>query len=559
MDATDLLCNLASKASELKELLHEAPLDLQEAVQAAAAIGDRKEFDPLPPVFLHGGAETMAQKLWGGMMASQVKHATYSSGRANRISTERLLGAAILPLGGRSHPVLLYFTDTTVVARVNETPMSTLELQLYAHQQSPSPLEARWKGSELAASHVDLREMTGAHIQASGLACIPEYLLNKASDAYHLVRPGPVAFLHMRTPKTDQETKLVENLIYAALVDVEAPGDTTAATLSVSEQVKAMGRQKRKFITVFERAAHSATPPVEAKKSPKALIAAQIARVPALVTAMVAILDLRTDTDKVFMKELESLVETIAKTKMDSAIVQPPQSATKTLSELTDCSSRLCNIRRIATTGTPSYSIAATIFAASDVGLAVRELSTDSINGMWNLAKRVDSQMAMLCIDLGPGRDIKSIRLINSCVDYDLDIDSAGRLLECPWVVVVAHFTSTQEPGGVFIVEVQGVRRDPLQVCDAVRKTYGLEAQRHVKPATVTIEYAELDKRLTLVNNAVTLLQEAVETVKKAPLATAAPVTLETLPVPTIAYTSPELEKLRRARQQWSALGKRAR
>ena len=591
MKAAAMLCQLAPKAPGLDKTLAEPPGSLEDAVRVVAATGDYAAFDPLPPILMHNSEKVSAQKLWGGLHESRIASANYRPGAPKPPeATDRLLGGAIVSLQEAPHPVLLYMQQKTIVARVYDVPMSALESGLYARREAATPLETKWKGPELAPAHAEFIESIGAHMQSGGLACMPGYLFTKDPAAYHLVRPGPVPFLHMRAPATDHEFELVETMIHAALIDAAEPNEGYTAVpvreddnlfRGVGEQVRALDTATTYGLeTIFSKAPHPGASRVSTDSDKdRVAFVSKISRNQALISAMVALLNVTKMTDT-FVEHVDAVAVSIAKAEMGVSSVVARTVAPKTLSSLTSCASRLSTVRRIGQAGiSQAYVIASAIFAASDVGLAVRELSSDegsrrakeqgveicgSVVGiMWNMAKRVDEITAVLCIELGPARDIRSLRLINSCVDYELDLDSAGRLLECPWVTVVAHLTTTQEPGGFFTIETAGVQRDMLKVCDSVRKTYGLEAQRHVRPLppppTHQVDFGEFDKRLNDMEKTVKAMQEVAKAHTPAPpISAAAPPAPP--PVAAIPYTSPELERLKSAQKKWAAvLGKRAR
>lgn len=576
-----MLCHLAQSGLDLTKALTGPAGSLEDALRVLAATGDCAAFEDLPPVLMHNSETVTAQKLWGGLQDSHVAGSTYTPGAPKPPgSSERLLGAAMMTLNEMPHPVLLYLQPGAIVARVYDVPFAALESELYNHRDGPTPLETKWKGPSLAAAHVELFESIGAHMKEGGLACMPGYIFSTDQKSFHLARPGPVPFLHMRAPATDTEFESMETLVHAALIDAAMPNEGDEATpirpddvllTSISAQVKAMMAMEHpvaEMLTIFSRAPHPgrarvANDPVS-ESTDRVTMSTKICRNPALITACVAMLDIAKPSDLLLAK-VDKIVEEIGRADLEPGSVRGLQ-CLNTLSSLTNRSGRLCTVRRIGAAGiTDGWVVASSVFAASDVGLAVRELSSDVqpmvksgvVGMMWNLAKRVDEVCAMLCIEMGPGRDIRSMRLINSCVDYELDIDCAARLLDCPWVAVVMHLTTTQEPGGFFTIETAGVCRDMLKVCDSVRKTYGLEAQRHVRtPAAPPLDFGEFDKRLKSLEGVLKTMQEAPTTLAPAPTPAPVPVSTSTS---VVSYTSPELEKLRAAQKKWNQLGKRPR
>lgn len=573
-----MLCRLGPNSPGRDAALCGPAGSLEDAVLGVASTGDQAAMDPLPPILMHSNGRASAQKLWGGLRESEVEHANYKHGPPKALGkVHRLIGGAILPIRGRPYPVLLY-ADTTehvIVAVVNNVPMAALEADLYAARDHPSQLEVKWKGDGLAASHGQCYELTGAHMHECGLACMPGYLFSTDKSAYHLVRPGPVPFLHMRVPASDYEVELVEKAVHARIIDAAEPNEggtpcpvsrndpLLTATDPVKMQLSHLNGRFN-FMTVFDRAPNAGGSRVVSNTdAATSRFASKIASIPALVTAIATMLGCEHTGE--FTSAVDDLAGECARAVMVEASALARQPVINVLSELTSSASRLCTLRRIGHGG--EHALASSIFAASDVGLAVREISWDEgsqrcrekgcdaigsmVGLMWNMARRVDEQTAMLCIELGPGREILTMRLINACVEYEIDMDAAARLLECPWVIAVAHLNTSQtEPVGWFTVEVAGVKRDMLKVCDSVRKTYGLEAQRHVRPmpTQAQLDYTELDKRL-----------KRMEDIAAAPTPAPPAPTRAAVAGPSIPYTSPELEHLKAATKRWALLGKRPR
>ena len=582
MNATDILCKLAPHAPGINGALCGNPEDLYEVVCGAAATGDIAAFDSLPPILMHASEMPSAQQLWGVSHTCPVEHASYKTGPPPPVSqNQTLLGAVVMTLHKQPHPALLFKDGDRIVARVYDVPMAALEAELYAQRQSTSVLEVKWKGSGLAISHAAVIASTGVVMQSSGIAHTPGYLCTNSKESYHLVRPGPIPFLYMQTPKTDHEVELVEKLLHAEFIEMSQPNEggpnrskripDARTAESVKDQVNALRGDRYQLETIFDRRPHPGmTRVAKDGNANHAVLATKFTRVPALITAMVAVINHKKSSHygEAMLGKVQEVVEEIATKELGSVSAAMRQRSTNTLAFLTSCSPRLCTVRRLGNAGIgQAYVIASAIFAASDVGLAVRELScsvdesSSSVLGMmWNMARRVDEISAILCIELGAGRDIRSLKLINSCIDYELDVDSAARFLNCPWVVSVVHLTSAQDPDGFFTIESTGVERDMLKVCDSVRKTYGLEAQRSVRPpppppAAPSADYSEFDKRLKSLEDVSKIFQH----LAKLPAAASMPSTSTAAAPPGIPYTSPELERLKLAQKRWDGLGKRPR
>ena len=564
MRVPDAMCDLAPHSPHLEKHLESNPRNLSESIRSIAATGDKSALSNLPPVWMHDRPEAWAQKLYGGVRASHIENASYKAGvgSMDQMSSSILLGAAIIDLSHGPHVVVIEDApENGLNAIVFDTPMADLESRLYAHCNGPTPLEVKWKGPELAAAHLSLRESTGVHIRSGGLACTPGFLLCNDKKSYHLVRSGPMPFLHMRSPSTSREVELIENALHAYLIEAREPhngrkahsNDSTAQVPDVRATLLARVETTARMTTTFLRRTNPGTSRVsDPKFSSLALVASKYARLPVVVFIATRLIGAPVEPYPDYLAKLEEAVKAVGSEEIKSVTTDYLHTQPETLARLTSFSSSCVNVRFIGRSGiSQSYVLASAIFAALDVGLAVKELSSLSTIGMmWNMAKRVDEVCAMLCMELGPSNVIKSLRLINSCIDYELDIDSAARLIECPWVVMVAHCTPTNEATGFFTIETDGIERDMLRVCDSVRTTYGLEAQRHVRPPqTSNADFQELDKRI----KALEVMLEK----RTAPVSAPAPASL---PAPIVTYTSPELERLKSAHKKWvGILGKRPR
>lgn len=587
MRVVDAICRLGKQTTTLDSTIGASPHDIDGAIVKFASIGDRAAFDVLPPVLLYPSPKISHQKLWSSINGSG--SAAYTPGPPRPVAKDdKVLGGAIFDFDESSScPALLYSNGDLITMRVYNSPLSTLESKLYEERQSASPLEVAWKGVELASVHLELIAAMGSHMLSFGLRSVPTYLLSASGDAYHLVRPGPIPFLYLRTATTDAEQKSVENLIHAALLiddDENATVESNKWFESVNSQLENVhtGSQTR-FSTVFSREKHPGSAQVskDDDEARRALVK-EVAALPCTVTVTGLLLRC-TEFSEQFSTLVSELEVEIREKELETApLVSRAGSNTKTLAYLCSICSRVCNVRRLGSVGiSDGFLLSSAIFKSEDAGLAARQLSAAVDNAsaenctiglLHNLSRRVDSNAAVMCVELGPGRTIKSIRLINCDVDFKLDVQNAGRVLAAPWIQVVCHLNSLQKSAEVFLVETNGIHRDLLTVCNSVRKTFGIDAQKHVKqtapppppppappppapPPAVKVDLGPIQERLLAIE----------ETIKKAP-----PAPLPPLPPPTpspppppppggLSYSSPELKRLQLATKKWARVGKRPR
>jgi hypothetical protein len=228
------------------------------------------------------------------------------------------------------------------------------------------------------------------------------------------------------------------------------------------------------------------------------------------------------------------------------------------MSSLMECSSKLFTVRNIGQSGgvSQAYSLASSMFHSSDVVVAIRDVSLDSSSALQkpihaartliqNLAKRVDTEMAVLYLELGPNREIRSLKYMNAESEHDLDVDCAGRFLECPWVFPVGLRIQSREIASFFTLEASGLVRDSLRVTPSLRQTYQISAvlEQPVVKIPSEVDFRPLDERIDKLVSAVTQLRSNGLSAKSTDKT-------ETSDKTEKAETT-ELNRLKSAKQQW--------
>lgn len=510
---------------------------LLEATRFLASIGDKQSFNPLPPVFLNDSPTVSSQQLWANAsLPSLPSLPGYQVGPVSAVPPGgELLGAAILSIESHSCPVLLFVDHKVkrITSVVYEAKLAYLEAQLYNFRKQPSALEIKWKGDTFSASHIQLFEMMGEYLKSIGKSFVPAYLLTNDLHGYHLERTGPVPYLHMRTVANENELETVKALILAHIsacrvVDAtytpsvydwsgnaDTPLDTTLGYYT--------------FQTLFTKASGTTTdtgtdtttdtgttPP----PSPDDL-AQQIAHVPALAVVMELMINAGPTNDAIRESMKKAIADAAAAPSGPSGqvnmIMAANAPARDTISDLMSLSSRLYSVRNIGHSGgiSQAYCLASYMFEPSDVATAIREITNEPSSTrptqsarylIKSLAKRVDIAYSVMCIELSSNRYIRSIRLINSETDCELDVDCAGRLLDCPWVFPIGLCVYNRESANFFTLQSTGLARDSLRVCPLLRQAYQLTAilEQPIAKVQAEVDFTALDKRLDSLQKIVT-------------------------------------------------------
>ena len=521
MLSSEIACALGSALDPMFETAE----SMTDAVRNLASVGDASSFATLPPLLMEDCETISCQQLWGRMKSSQVE-TSYQIGDVPCMSDKQLIGASVLPIGVRSYPALLFVDHDKklVTSVVYGVPLSKLESDLYKFRSTASRIEVAWKGETLAHSHLTILEMMGEYSKSIGPASVSKHLLTKEPSGYHLRRTGPSAFLWMRTASGQKEHQMLQSAVLAHFRTLNKE-DVLKSPPPLPEWSQFHAGIQYSFETFFSKRDAGTTGTTDSADAALSDLASERAKVPALVFAMAAMVPCKHEVKtRVKIQELTQ--------KIKSMPDQASENATKTLevcsdfplnmSSLMECSSKLFTVCNIGQSGGASqaYSLASSMFHSSDVVVAIRDVSLDSSSALQkpihaartliqNLAKRVDTEMAVLYLELGPSREIRSLKYMNAESEHDLDVDCAGRLLDCPWVFPVGLRIQSREIASFFTLEASGLVRESLRVTSSLRQTYQISAvlEQPVVKIPSEVDFRPLDERIDKLVSAVTQLR----------------------------------------------------
>ena len=528
--------------------------DALPAVRSRAVLQDAAAFrlDHLPPALYHEDPRASAHRLYGGTAASPVPMASYHGGsfaEKHHRHHKTIYGAAIFDAGegALAMPALVYKWEPpgsqgpVLVCHVHEAPLAALEAQLFDESASITPLERATRPEGMAEQlHTLSTRTTGAFVRSAprGLDDLPGFLVE---GDYHVVRPGPLPWLHLRAPTTDLELERLERLCASALLyNVHGncghnpdppPGAEVGAEVELPSD-EAPHRDKLALLpmrTVFERApdefawflkqpSASANERMCAEVARRADDAKALARAP--ISAMVAWAMLRECHYEEFLCRQEKGVHllmhktrTAQRARHESWLADQLEEASEmarapalcNLSTLFAMVPGVSTLRQLAwcTSNQLMHEVSGALFSAVDAALAVRELNTheddadDDLPGTRSrplraMARRVAAPQAILIFDLHNGHLIQRMQLCNaSYPPKDVGLDEAARLLTMPWVVPLAACNGIERPQGYLTIESSLVTRDTLHVSDAVRATFNVAPPVRPPPTVSPTDLAE--------------------------------------------------------------------
>jgi hypothetical protein len=510
--------------------------DAHAVVRRAAFLQDDEFFKPdaLPPVLLHASGRPNADFLYGkGELGSEHKDAAYKPGKFEVTRSERLLlGAAMMQCTqGIAVPALLYAlpgADRVIVAHIFSAPLAQLEHQLFSvGNTQPTPFETALHGdSTLADCLLKLRAQTGAHISKGGLAALPEYLL---TGDYHLVRPGIVPMLRLRSPKTDLELETLERVCMTALQhDHSQPiayedggGPSTIGKENSLEEWRGVllavfDRHEDEFEFLNRAKEGDLAGPLKAFRDyeeTRWCEATKLARRQVVAPLAAVLLERGLGNHFEDLSYIESacvagvafeLEEAcaMARAREVERVEMPTHDLDVPLSRAIGMCAGTWRLRKMARAGS-SYTclleMTNQIFGnASDADMAARDVNpfgvshgdplgrfgADRTTVLERVAERVAEPGTLLVFDLANGQRVRSMRLCGSAINNGMSIglDEAARLLRFPWVVPIGtDACPSDQPNGMLILELTSVARDKLTVTDKIRLEFAAKARKVVE------------------------------------------------------------------------------
>lgn len=497
-------------------------LTLLSTIRCFASTGDKSAFEVLPPILMNDSEIITGQQLWGGFCADRTD-SSYMCAPLPSLSGSVLIGACILPFQSIGYPVLIFETKSSkkISAIVYGIRTSSLECDFYKQRDSATEIEKRWKGVELAESQAMLLHMVGEYSKSFGIEGVPNYLIDKENGGsnLHLVRKGPIPFLHMRSAIGKTETSMIHRVVRCRISDPQH--EKINAISSFDDLIKHLtdmeAPSEYSFETYFTSEIRLRDDPLEDGSSEE--LAKTLATIPSIVHPMFAMVASGPVHDA--MARLKKMSEEFS-SNQDAKSSKRVTTDVKgnLLSDLISSSPWLHTVENIGNLGgiAQAFCVASCIFEPRHVGMAIRDIVHDTDQSkpiltaktiVYNLAKRVQNPGCVMCIDLSASREVKTIRLVNSNVDYEIDVDCAGRLLDCRWIHPIGVLQSGKESGNFFALTCKHVSRPKLQVCASISEGYNSEREHVVR--SPQFDFTSIDKRISKVETLLSDLKKHAE------------------------------------------------
>ena len=568
MQSSQIMCRLGKAFPSLLSDSIDDSDSLVGCIRLLSGAGDVSAFSSLPPPLMTDSETISDQRLRPLPPSSS---SAYAPGPPPLPPLGHLVGAAVFPFCGISHPALLFANHKTktVTTHVYSVSLTSLESDLHRARTRASPIERTWKGDLICTSHLSLLEMMETQCRTHGPSSVPSLLLSDDDASVHLRRPGPIPLLHMRLPRNAREREMLAKTMkrYVAL---RCTAGTVPSPRSSSDLLSSFDASSEyQFQTFFsplsmedeEDEEEEKEEKEEKKKKKKDVEKAirEMASVPALAIVLACLLrcspSAATLSDATTEDDDESSA-TSPSTFSSSSSLLPLDVLPESLSRLVAaCPCSLHDVCILGKIGAASqaHCIASSLFSPSDVGACIRDVATQSSSApqgrpflaartlLLSIANRVSDDACMMVIELGPSRDVKSIRLVNSSIDHQLGIDCAARLLGCDWVVPVGMLQHSKQDGSFFTLTSTSVRRRKLRVCDSVLASYPSPAEHKVR--SPQFDFSKFDQRLSALEKLSESISERVAAPAPAPA-----------PSPASSPAPPdEVAKLKQAQKTWKA------
>lgn len=471
-----------------------------EALRRAACTGARSALEDPPPTLLHPCKFGSSSFLYGSVKASPLPDAPYREGRWSVPTECACVGGLIINVAKNvSLPCILYAKiadDEKVVelyAFVPNAPIGLCEVELFSGSvNSTNAFERWWVGDELV-SQVALRMQVGRYIQTCGLQKMPRWLL---SGNYHVVRPGPLAFLRLRQPTNDVEAAAVNELLH----NMPKP---ERGVRSLHDLLSENGCNSNgiKLYTVLQRQRVS--------ESELQMSCADAAEQPILGALALGILKFASDDDYYDVEEkdaqiicseddkatceregdpLQEMLDKLQKDEQTMLVKQLPEhlrpSKVRQMSDMFENALQKVNVEcigRSAPSGQACASVIDSLLGESDADImkATVEAQRGSVEKqLCTIGESLDARQGILvCIITEDGR-VHNITIVgkntNQC---NLDLDDTRRVIMHPWLAPIAV---TKEH--IYRMYIKGVQYEPLRLSEAVRLRRAVRASPPTAP-----------------------------------------------------------------------------
>lgn len=467
----------------------------RQAVYANASLSNKEMFQDLPPVLMHADPRANANKLYGGSRPSPVPHAAYQPGVWGGAPwNERIyFGVALFDLNGESHLAALYTVESTLVCHVYGAPLAELESQLFDVRRPVSLIEKAWLGEPLGNTLRDLRVATGAYLRSQGFGTFPGFLL---TGDHHLVRPGVLPLLHLRGYKTDLERERVEQMLFSLLA-IQGTADGSAPRCELGETFINVSN----VITVFDSCGvpeKDLALPDGADQHIYKMLEVSRCRLMYLVAGYI-VQPWNDKLDEATANAAEVMHANVLTVELAQVSEMARAEKHMTLSSITRVVGMCCatGVELIVSIGSMAElveRVSTRLFELSDVVLATRDLVTtvekeprswahDAFVAIENMARRVASPQVVLIIETDSCHVVGKMKVVNCDTLTEITtVETATRLLFCPWVSALIMHTGADANRSVYTINTRTVERDQLRVTEAIRKAHTAAPSKHSRP-----------------------------------------------------------------------------
>ena len=558
VQVTHALLSLAPSVCSAEEAVRNVreTSSARQVVYANASLSNKDVFNELPPVLMHVDPRANANKIYGGSRPSPVPHAGYQSGVWGGAPwNERIhFGVALFDLNGESHLAALYTVETTLVCHVYGAPLAELEAQLFDVRRPASPIEKAWLGEPLGNTLRDLRVATGAYLRSQGIGTFPGFLL---TGDHHLVRPGVLPLLHLRGYNTDLERERVEQMLFSLLA-VQGTGGGSAPRCEIGLPFV----DATDVVTVFDSCGlpeKDLVLPGGAEQHIYKMVEVSRCRLMYSIAGYI-VQPWGDDVHEATAGAADVMHANVSVAELAEVSEMARAEKPRTLSAITRVVGMCCatGVELIFSMGSMAdlvERVSTRLFAISDAVLATRDLVTtvekeprswahDALVAMENMARRVASPQVVLVIETDAGHVVGRMAVINCDTLTEITaMDTATRLLFCPWVTVVIVHTGTDATRSVYTINTRTVERDQLRVTEAIRKAHTAAPAKPSRPAASTGDVDQLRRDMNARLDTLTGSMKAPPVVEVAP-----PPAAESPAVASLRESSVILNRLARKR-----------
>lgn len=241
------LCELGAAMPEvlLTASVHSGEATALESMRHAACIGAREALDGPPPALVHPSRLPRANLLYGAQSASPLEEGPYQEASMEQVCAVhdgKVVGACTMDVcEGHSRPAVLHTVQETggmlVRVEVYGAPLAAMEVELFLASRFASPFEQRWLTPDEAAFAKDLRVQVGGYVRRRGF--------QRTAARMHggrlcIMRPGALPLLRLRQPQDAHESEEVRALLERTARPREGIGSLKAVveTLSAADGLR---------------------------------------------------------------------------------------------------------------------------------------------------------------------------------------------------------------------------------------------------------------------------------------------------------------------------------